>query len=109
MGIDRPLHFLAAVSASSMRPLIWPVASRTMSQVRLAISPARNPALADSRTITVLRSRRRVQLAETRRSPTSVVDSIFARLPGMMNISLGDQQLYDSNAARTTKHCNLTI
>src|ERR1700730_6869394 len=91
-GIDRPLHFLAAASASSMRPLIWLLASRTMSHVRLAISPARNPALAESRTITVLRSRRRVQLANVSRSPTSVVERIFALFPGMMNISLGDQQ-----------------
>jgi hypothetical protein len=53
--MDRPLHFLAALSASSIRPLIWPLASTTMSQVRFAISPARNPALAESRAITVLR------------------------------------------------------
>src|SRR3984893_6369655 len=84
IGIDRPLHFLAALSASSIRPLTWPVASRTMSQVRLAISPARNPALADSRTITVFRSGCRVQLAYTTRSPTSTVDSIFARFPGIV-------------------------
>src|ERR1700737_3530815 len=63
-GIDRPLLFLAAASASSIKPLTWLVASRTMSQVRLAISPARRPALAESRIITVLRSRRRVQLAK---------------------------------------------
>ena len=43
-----------------------------MSQVRLAISPARRPALADSRTITRLRSGIRVQLAKTRRSLTSL-------------------------------------
>src|SRR6478735_1262795 len=46
-GIDRPLNFLAAVSASSIRPLTWPLASSIMSQVRLAIAPARKPALAD--------------------------------------------------------------
>src|SRR5215472_922224 len=62
-GMDRPLHFLAALSASSIRPLIWQLASSTMAHVRFAISPARNPALADSRTITVLRSGCRVQLA----------------------------------------------
>ena len=83
-GIDRPLHFLAAASASSIRPLIWPLASTTMSHVRFAISPARNPALADSRTITVLRSGWRVQLAKTSRSPTSAVASIFARFPGIV-------------------------
>src|ERR1700730_10648145 len=44
-GIDRPLHFLAAASASSMRPLTWPLASTTMSHVRVAISPARSPCL----------------------------------------------------------------
>jgi hypothetical protein len=38
------------------------------------------------------RRTRRVQLAYTTRSPTFTVDSIFARFPGMMNISLGDQQ-----------------
>src|ERR1700738_91032 len=83
-GIDRPLHFLAALSASSIRPLIWPLASSTMSQVRLAISPARNPALAESRTRTLLRSGCRVQLAYTTRSPTFTVDSIFARFPGIL-------------------------
>src|ERR1700738_4528475 len=83
-GIDRPLHFLAAASASSIKPLIWPLASRTISQVRLAISPARKPALAESRTITVLRRRRRVQLANTRRSLTSGTESIFASFPGIV-------------------------
>src|SRR5260370_35660707 len=92
-GIERPLHFLAALSASSIRPLIWPLASTTMSQVRFAISPARKPALADSRTITVLRSGLRVQLAKTSRSPTSAPESIFRRVPGMIEKpSLVDQQ-----------------
>ena len=58
-----------------------------MSQVRFAISPARSPALAESSTITVLRRRCRVQLANTRRSLTSGAESIFARLPGMMRLS----------------------
>ena len=83
-GIDRPLHFLAALSASSIRPLIWPLPLTSMSQVRFAISPARKPALAESRTITVLRSGRQVQLAKTSRSPTSAAASIFARFPGVI-------------------------
>src|ERR1700732_4799089 len=99
MGIDRPLHFLAALSASSSRPLIWPLASTTISQVRLAISPARKPALADSRTITVLRGGCRVQLAHTRRSCTSGAESIFARLPAMTECLHRRAELYDSNSA----------
>ena len=51
-GIDRPLHFLAATSGSSIRPLIRPAASVTMVQVKFAISPARSPALADNSTST---------------------------------------------------------
>src|SRR6202022_1460929 len=104
-GMDRPLHFLAAASASSIRPLTWLVASRTMSQVRLAISPARNPALADSRTITVFRSGCRVQLAYTTRSQTSTVDSIFARFPAIFR-RLTDcrniRQQYKSNKKLST-------
>jgi hypothetical protein len=42
------------------------------------------PGLADSSTITRLRSRLRVQLANSRRSLTSVGESIFARRPGMV-------------------------
>ena len=55
-----------------------------MSQVRLAISPARSPALADSSTITRLRSGLRVQLAKTRRSLTSAAERVFACRPGMV-------------------------
>src|ERR1700730_8772744 len=87
IGIDRPLHFLAALSASSIKPLIWPVALTSMSQVRFAISPARNPALADSSTMTTLRSGWRVQLANTKRSLTSGAESIFARFPGIIGLS----------------------
>jgi hypothetical protein len=43
-----------------MTPLTRPVASTTMSQVRFAISPARSPAFADSRTITRFRNGYRV-------------------------------------------------
>jgi hypothetical protein len=42
---DRPLFFLAALSCSSMTWPISPVGPSTMSQVSLAISPARRPAL----------------------------------------------------------------
>jgi hypothetical protein len=84
MGIDRPLHFFAASSRSSINPLIWPFASATMSQVKLAISLARSPALADSNTITRLRSGLRMQLAKTRRSLTSAGERVFACLPGMV-------------------------
>jgi hypothetical protein len=40
--------------------------------------------MADSRTMTALRSGWRVQLAKISRSPTSKLESIFARLPGIM-------------------------
>src|SRR5260370_11421092 len=53
-------------------------------QVRFAISPARKPALAESSTITWLRNGWRVQLANSRRSATSVDESIFACLPGIV-------------------------
>ena len=55
-----------------------------MAQVRLAISPARSPALADSSTITRLRSGLRVQLANTSRSLTSAEERVFACRPGMV-------------------------
>src|SRR5271166_5204583 len=93
-GMVRPLHFLAAVSASSSRPLIWPLASTTMSQVRFAISPARKPAFADRRTMTALRSGCRVQVAKTSRSLTSGAESIFARFPGMFGNCLNDECKY---------------
>ena len=48
--------FFAAGSWSSMTRPISPVGSRTIGQVRFAISPARNPALTDSKTITRLRA-----------------------------------------------------
>src|SRR2546423_9376039 len=82
-GIDRPAHFLAALSVSSIRPLMWPLASTTISQVRFAISPARKPALADSRTMTALRSGCRVQLAKASRSLTSVAERTLACVPGI--------------------------
>jgi hypothetical protein len=40
--------------------------------------------LADSRTMTALRSGWRVQLAKASRSPTSAMDSILARFPGII-------------------------
>jgi hypothetical protein len=55
-----------------------------MSHVRFAISPARKPALAESSTITELRSGLRVQLANTRRSLTSAEERVFACRPGMV-------------------------
>jgi hypothetical protein len=59
-----------------------------------AISPARKPALADSRTMTALRSGWRVQLAKASRSPTSAMDSILARLPGISLSNFVDKQQY---------------
>ena len=56
-----------------------------MSQVRLATSLARRPALAASKTITRLRRGCRVQLAKTRRSLKSPSESIFACLPATTN------------------------
>src|ERR1700674_268752 len=94
MGIDRPLHFLAALSASSIRPLIWPVASTSMSQVRFAISPARNPAFAESSTMTALRSGCRVQLANMRRSLRSAADNVFACLPDILASASNDDYKY---------------
>ena len=73
-GINRPLPFLVAISRSSITVPISPVGPTTMSQVRLAISPARRPALAANKTITRLRRGCRVQLAKA---------SIFACLPGI--------------------------
>ena len=67
MGISRPLFFLAAQSRSSMTSPISPVGSRTMSQVSLAISPARSPALTDSSTISLSRMGLRVLQAKNRR------------------------------------------
>ena len=60
IGIRRPLRFLAARSRSSMAVPIVPVGSTTMSHVRLAISPARSPAFADSSTTNRLRMGLRV-------------------------------------------------
>src|ERR1700732_658545 len=37
-GIDRPLHFLAAASASSIKPLVMQLAPRITAQHRQAIS-----------------------------------------------------------------------
>ena len=48
--------------------------------IRAASSPARRPALAASKTITRLRRGCRVQVAKTRRSLTSPMESIFACL-----------------------------
>jgi hypothetical protein len=45
--------------------------------------PGPQPALAESSTMTALRSEWRVQLAKTSRSATSAAESIFARFPGM--------------------------
>ena len=52
-GMMRPLRFLAARSGNSRTVPMAPVASVTMAHVRWAISPALNPALAESRTMTV--------------------------------------------------------
>jgi hypothetical protein len=54
-GIVQPLPFLAAASGNSRTVPMAPVGSVIMAQVRCAISPARNPALADKRTMTLLR------------------------------------------------------
>ena len=55
IGISRPLPFFAAWSRSSIAMLIAPLGSSTMSHVKLAISPARSPAFADSSTMTRFR------------------------------------------------------
>src|SRR6476646_5292426 len=59
-GIVRPLFFLAAQSRSSITAESWPLGSRTISHVSLAISPARRPAFTDKRTVTRLREGYRV-------------------------------------------------
>ena len=51
-----------------------------MSHVKFAISPARRPAFADSKTMTRLRIGWRVQLAKVRRSAISSWESILACL-----------------------------
>jgi hypothetical protein len=65
-GITRPLLFLATQSLSSTVALTRPEGSRTMSQVRFAISPARRPALADSNTIARFRRGFRARQAKRR-------------------------------------------
>ena len=56
-GTIRPLPFLAAWSGNSKTVPIAPVGSVTIAQVSFAISPARNPALADRRTMTFITQR----------------------------------------------------
>ena len=73
-----------------------------MSQVRLAISPARRPALAASKTITRLRRGCRVQLAKTRRSLTSPRESIFACLPAIRELLKLIIDLYSKIASKLT-------
>jgi hypothetical protein len=55
--------------------------------------------------MTALRSGCRVQLAKASRSPTSAMESILARFPGIM----AQLEVYSSKSARTTKYCNFTI
>ena len=80
-GMTRPLPFLAAWSGNSRTVPMAPVGSVTMAQVRWAISPARNPALADSRTMTLLRNGWRLVSANSRRSSRLSSDRIFACFP----------------------------
>jgi hypothetical protein len=77
-GIERPLHFFAQRSGSSIRPLIRPAASVTMVHVKFAISPARRPALADNSTSTRFLSGFRVQQANTSKSCRLSGERIFA-------------------------------
>ena len=55
-----------------------------MAQVRWAISPARNPAFADSSTMALLRAGCLVVSAYNSRSSTLASDRIFACLPAMI-------------------------
>jgi hypothetical protein len=55
-GTTRPLAFFAARSGNCTVAPMMPVGSVTMSRVRFAISPARNPAFADSKIISLLRT-----------------------------------------------------
>ena len=103
MGITRPPPFLAAWSRNSITLPIRPFGSVTMSQVRLAISPARMPALVDSNTITRLRDEFRRQPAYTRRSRTSADESIFACLPGIREATLITKQAYANNVFAAMK------
>jgi hypothetical protein len=84
-GIERPLHFFAERSGSSIRPLIRPAASVTMVQVKFAISPARRPAFADNSTSTRFLSGFRVQPANTSKSWRSLGERIFAWRPAMLS------------------------
>ena len=88
MGTVRPLPIFAAWSRSSIRELALPIASVTMSQVRLAISPARRPAFNDSKTITRFRYGLRVVLAKNRRSSTCCSERIFACLLAISSIQI---------------------
>lgn len=84
-GIERPLHFFAEWSGSSIRPPIRPTASVTMVHVKFAISPARRPALADNRTSTRFLSGFRVQLANTSKSWRLSGERIFAWRPAILS------------------------
>ena len=77
MGMMRPPPFLGGGVPQFDDAADPPAASSTMSQVRLAISPARRPALADSSTITRLRNGFRLQLAKTSRSLRSATGKKF--------------------------------
>src|SRR5471030_1431684 len=71
-----------------------------MSHVNAAISPARRPAFADSKTITRLRRGLRVVLAKWRRWFNSSEESVFACLPAIMT----SLQKYICDSIRYFKH-----
>jgi hypothetical protein len=80
-GITRPLPFLAAESGNSRVVPMAPVGAVIIAQVRRAISPARSPALADSKTTILLRNGYRLVSANSKRSSRFLSDRIFACFP----------------------------
>src|SRR6266403_320864 len=94
IGINLPLRFFAAWSRSSIAEQTAPVEPRSMSHVKLAISPARRPALAESRTITRLRSGFRLAEAYIKRSCKSSSDNTFACLPDTNQAPSTERQKY---------------
>jgi len=82
-GIIRPWSIFAAQSLNSKTVPTVPCGSRTISQVRFAISAARRPAFTENKTITRSRSGYRVVSANCSRSSIWSADKIFACLPGI--------------------------
>jgi hypothetical protein len=96
-GMTRPLRFLAAQSGNSRTVPMSPVGSVIMAHVRWAISPALNPALADSRTMTLFRNGCRLVSANSRRSSRLSSDRIFACFPRIAMTREANKRILQQN------------